>query len=186
MMKKMLLLLSLILLLFFVGNGWCYTINSIDVGSKDEFMGVTGVLGSESNEASWAQGVISTSNLFFSKTETVQYYQTSEDVNVFGFEITNNSIYTDYYIIKNSNNVALFKNNAKIDWAVFDIGDVGVDMNLGELEENGIFKISHVTILDDPNYTPPPEGTDPVPEPGTMILLGFGLIGLARIGRRKK
>lgn len=37
----------------------------------------------------------------------------------------------------------------------------------------------------DPSTDPPPPNTGVVPEPGTMILLGFGLISLAGIGRRK-
>lgn len=50
-------------------------------------------------------------------------------------------------------------------------------------QSNDSFKIKTLTV----NHTapPPPGGGDPVPEPGTMVLLGTGLAALGFVARRK-
>ncbi|WP_321413969.1 PEP-CTERM sorting domain-containing protein [uncultured Desulfobacter sp.] len=75
--------------------------------------------------------------------------------------------------------MALFENNADFDWGVFDASDLPERMNIKE----GSITVSHVTEFVSNGGT---IDVDPVPEPSTFLLFGAGLLGLAKLSRRKK
>lgn len=63
-------------------------------------------------------------------------------------------------------------------WAIMDDGDFILELaGIGGLPERGL---SHVSYFGPTNGN----GSTPVPEPTTMILLGSGLLGLAIFGRK--
>lgn len=69
----------------------------------------------------------------------------------------------------NDNDTFLFDNLEVLQYAVVDLADLGIS-------SDNIEKISHIGWAD---------GTTPVPEPSTLLLLGAGLAGFA-IYRRKR
>lgn len=81
-----------------------------------------------------------------------------------------------FYYIKTGNvgdyDHFLFANNESFDWAVVNLKE---SFGTGYVI-NGIGKFSHNGELGD---------TTPVPEPGTMVLLGAGMLGLAIFGKRR-
>ena len=73
----------------------------------------------------------------------------------------------------------LYENLLDLNWAVIDIVEwLAPGVELGEIpgESLNVFRVSHLGEVG---------GTTPVPEPGLLLLLGSGLIGLAAYGRRK-
>jgi hypothetical protein len=74
-----------------------------------------------------------------------------------------------YYIVKNSTTRLIVRNLEDIDWGVIAIAYRDI-LGLGNLE------ISHVTEFDG--------GGDQVPEPGTLGLLGLGLLSLGVVRHR--
>ncbi len=160
-----------------------YTINSgTNVGSLDTYL--TRIdLGSsgDATELNWAQNYLRTYLddptlvLTMDKNASSDYTFTLVDggTSIYATKLADSP---DFYFIKVGAGRFdppythyLFQNSALLSYAVFDIDSSGFDIkNIG--------KISHIGELGERVHTP---------EPGTMLLLGSGLVGLAGWGRKR-
>ena len=80
----------------------------------------------------------------------------------------------DFYVVKAANAYAMYEVNpadGQGSWSTFDLWSAGYG-------GRGALDVSHFT-----GYNP---GSAPVPEPGTMMLLGAGFLGLAVYGKRRR
>lgn len=172
MFKSMLLSLLLVVSL----NAKAYTIGPDDIGGLDTFIASAGVQGNTDAEALWVQGVLGDPTVDWTvKIANVGYSQTIEDATVWGFELV---LSPEYFIIKNSNMVALFANVVSTDWGVFQQAVLPGGLNI----PTDPFSISHVTSLDSSG-----DGStrdNPVPEAPAFLMIGLGVLGLAGISRK--
>lgn len=164
--------LAALLSLGLASQAWAVVIvggafDGTDVGSIDLYEAETGVLSGEQAELDWVNLQLGTSFTSLTKTEDVPWYFTNEtDVIAFALATA-----PGYYLVKNAQLTVLFENLPDLDWGVIDLDDIFGDLNLGD-----DFIISHVSEFG---------GTTTVPEPGTLALLGVGLLGFGLMRRRK-
>ena len=172
-MIKRLLQVGLVLAGFASMPSWAIVISgtTTDVGVIDTFIAEDVKQGSPTDEATWINTILSGIGItveYEVKTEDVAYFST-DTTDVFAFDLAPES--SDYFILKNSQGTALFKNLMDIDWGVFDVTDLSSAMKLPDFTE---YTISHVTQFNS------------VPEPGITGLLAIGLLGMVVARRRMK
>lgn len=189
-MKKLLTtVLAGVAMLVTATTASAYSISGNDIGGLDQYIAGE-VLGNSGDavEVSWVNQEL---NAYFGVTT---YNFTVGDLTKYDTEDGAGWVETDqfdpervvafaletapaFYFVKTGNlqsgpyDTFLFANNASLDWAVLDL-----DTSFGAgYEIRGIGKFSHNGEL----------GSAPVPEPGTIILLGAGFLGLAAYGRKR-
>lgn len=178
-MKKLVLIVAIVfgLSLSFAGLTWSLTINSgaIDVGIKDTLL-FSSLLSNSGNqtEINWVNSVLGTSFTEQDKYDTIANDWTKVDntQDIWALDLKDSPL---YFLIKIgtgdkvSNTHYLYWNNDKFDWAVVALSDFQIQkvMNIGRFSHVGEF------------------GSQQVPEPSTLLLLGGGLLGLALYGRKR-
>lgn len=178
-------LLVILAVLLMATSASALTINNgtTDVGGLDLLVGWSNLGNSGAAvELEWVQTLIgSTYTWNKSKYDTAEADWTStNDPKTYAMKF-DGPIFPEYYMVKvgvgnNDPQIShfLFDNKASLEWAVLSLTKSFGDTN-HPVEIKNIGKFSHVGEF----------GGEPIPEPGTLLLLGSGLAGLAWYSRKR-
>lgn len=139
-----------------------------DVGGLDTWVAQTtqsdiGNSG-DSTVKAWVENQLGFAVSYEGKTDPIDVVYSVEDAAIAILSLFSSP---DYFLVKDSKTYVLFSNNGSLDWGVFKLGDYFKD---------GKVQLSHVSEFNGNTVT--------VAEPGTLALLGLGLLGLL-IGRSR-
>jgi len=173
-MKKIVMLLSILCLFLFVSTSMAVTmtdVGSIDTKINSEYLPNSGDI----MELTWIQECLGSGYVILDKydVEESPWVEVEGENSIVASKLFGTP---EYFFIKIGNgNIGgsdhyLYENIGELSWAVVDYSKWGYD----DIKLVNIGRISHVGEV----------SAAPVPEPSTCLLLGFGLIGIAILGKK--
>lgn len=164
-------------LLAFASSGWALTL--ADVGTVDEKIAQTYLANSsDANELAWVRSILGEDTYMNTKYDVTgsDWQMVTDADNTYALNLQSDPPAT-HFLVKigiggndstDQDTHFLFENKASYEWAVVALVDLGYAVSI-----KGVDRISHIDEF------------GAVPEPGTILLLGSGLLGLGLYGRKR-